>query len=207
MQAPGACWLCLHYYFIVVLYHVVPALWTVLNAHRVISHTQTKLLSEEVRNFGLTYVVGFVQGDKEKALGLSVSPLMDRAHKGGITRSQVPLPSCVTISKTSSLAYRAHLLTISTQTLLDACCASEIPSADLAVTAGFQCHFAPVVQVGFSNIVGLPLFKAMADVFEDSAPLYEGALANFQAWEAAAAEDALQRTGSAASRSDAGSQA
>jgi len=63
------------------------------------------------------------------------------------------------------------------------------------------------VQVGFLNIVGLPLFKAMADVFEDSAPLYEGALANFQAWEAAAAEDALQRTGSAASRSDAGSQA
>ncbi|DBA85497.1 TPA: hypothetical protein ACH3X2_000442 [Trebouxia sp. C0005] len=91
----------------------------------------------------------FQQGDKEKALGLSVSPLMDRAHKGGVTRS----------------------------------------------------------QVGFFNIVGLPLFKAMADVFEDSAPLYEGALANFQAWEAAAAEDALQRTGSTAIKSDAGSQA
>ena len=29
------------------------------------------------------------QGDKEKALGLSVSPLMDRAQRGGITRSQV----------------------------------------------------------------------------------------------------------------------
>ncbi|KAL0020928.1 hypothetical protein WJX77_011898 [Trebouxia sp. C0004] len=53
-----------------------------------------------------------------------------------------------------------------------------------------------IQQVGFFNIVGLPLFKAMADVFEDSAPLYEGA--NFQAWEAAAAKDALQRTGSAA---------
>lgn len=101
MQAPGACWLCLHYYFIVVLYHVVPALWTVLNAHRVISHTQTKLLSEEVRNFGLTYVVGFVQGDKEKALGLSVSPLMDRAQRGGITRSQVPCSLHVTLSKIS----------------------------------------------------------------------------------------------------------
>ena len=29
------------------------------------------------------------QGDKEKELGLAVSPLMDRTHKGGITRSQV----------------------------------------------------------------------------------------------------------------------
>ena len=32
-----------------------------------------------------------VQGDKEKALGMSVSPLMDRKNKGGITRSQVHL--------------------------------------------------------------------------------------------------------------------
>ena len=31
------------------------------------------------------------QGDMEKSLGLSVSPLMDRTHKGGITRSQVRL--------------------------------------------------------------------------------------------------------------------
>lgn len=31
------------------------------------------------------------QGDKEKVLGLSVSPLMDRAQRGGITRSQVQL--------------------------------------------------------------------------------------------------------------------
>ena len=54
-------------------------------------------------NVCLTYVVGFVQGDKEKALGLSVSPLMDRAQKGGITRSQVPFPLHVTILKTSSL--------------------------------------------------------------------------------------------------------
>lgn len=51
------------------------------------------------------------------------------------------------------------------------------------------------MQVGFFNIVGLPLFKAMADVFEDSMPLYEGALANFQAWEAAAAEDVQSTTG------------
>lgn len=30
-----------------------------------------------------------VQGDKEKAAGLPVSPLMDRSMKGGMTRSQV----------------------------------------------------------------------------------------------------------------------
>lgn len=32
----------------------------------------------------------------EKALGLSVSPLMDRTHKGGITRSQVYQQSLLT---------------------------------------------------------------------------------------------------------------
>ena len=52
-------------------------------------------------------------------------------------------------------------------------------------------------QVGFFNIVGLPLFKAMADVFEDSVALYEGALANFRNWEAAGADDALSTTASA----------
>lgn len=34
-----------------------------------------------------------VQGDREKEVGLTVSPLMDRRHKGGITRSQVRLCS------------------------------------------------------------------------------------------------------------------
>ncbi|DBB06401.1 TPA: hypothetical protein ACH3X1_011962 [Trebouxia sp. C0004] len=33
----------------------------------------------------------------EKALGLSVSPLMDRTHKGGITRSQIGFFSIVGI--------------------------------------------------------------------------------------------------------------
>ena len=33
-----------------------------------------------------------MQGDREKQLGMGVSPLMDRKNKGGITRSQVRLP-------------------------------------------------------------------------------------------------------------------
>ncbi|KAL3147885.1 putative 3',5'-cyclic phosphodiesterase pde-3, variant 2 [Trebouxia sp. C0010 RCD-2024] len=32
----------------------------------------------------------FRQGDKERELGMPISPLMDRAHQGGMTRSQVP---------------------------------------------------------------------------------------------------------------------
>ena len=31
----------------------------------------------------------FQQGDQEKACGLTVSPLMDRNQKGGMTKSQV----------------------------------------------------------------------------------------------------------------------
>ena len=114
MQTPDACRLCLHYLFDSLLHHVVPALWTVLIAHFVINHTQTKLLSAEILNVCLTYFIGFGQGDKEKALGLSVSPLMDRAHKGGITRSQVSFPLHKTVLKTSSPDCKAHLLTFST---------------------------------------------------------------------------------------------
>ena len=33
-----------------------------------------------------------VQGDKERELGMPISPLMDRAHQGGMTRSQVLHP-------------------------------------------------------------------------------------------------------------------
>ncbi|DBB07279.1 TPA: hypothetical protein ACH3X3_008783 [Trebouxia sp. C0006] len=70
----------------------------------------------------------FRQGDKEKACGLTVSPLMDREHAGGMTRS----------------------------------------------------------QLGFLNIVGIPLFKAMAELFEGTQPMLDGVLANYRQWEAAA---------------------
>ncbi|KAL0021983.1 hypothetical protein WJX77_002623 [Trebouxia sp. C0004] len=71
----------------------------------------------------------FQQGDREKEIGLPVSPLMDRSNKGGITRS----------------------------------------------------------QMGFFSIVGLPMFKAMADVFEGVQPMLDGVMANYRSWEAAAA--------------------
>ena len=34
---------------------------------------------------------GGLQGDKERSLGLPISPLMDREHQGGMTRSQVTM--------------------------------------------------------------------------------------------------------------------
>lgn len=68
---------------------------------------------------------GGVQGDKERAAGLAVGPLMDRTQQGGMTRS----------------------------------------------------------QMGFFSIVGIPLFKAMVDLFEDARPMLDGVLANYHHWE------------------------
>lgn len=42
-------------------------------------------------------------------------------------------------------------------------------------------------QMGFFSIVGLPMFKAMADVFEGAQPMLDGVMANYRSWEAAAA--------------------
>ena len=67
----------------------------------------------------------FRQGDKERDTGLPVSPLMDRGHKGGMTRS----------------------------------------------------------QIGFYSIVGIPLMKAMTDLFPDTQPVLEGVMANYHLWE------------------------
>ena len=40
-----------------------------------------------------------------------------------------------------------------------------------------------VLQMGFFSIVGIPLFKAMAELFEESKPMLEGVLANYRHWE------------------------
>jgi len=42
------------------------------------------------------------------------------------------------------------------------------------------------LQLGFFNIVGLPLFKAMAELFEEAQPMLEGVMANLRLWEQAA---------------------
>ena len=42
-------------------------------------------------------------------------------------------------------------------------------------------------QMGFFSIVGLPMFNAMADLFDGARPMLEGVLANYRSWEAAAA--------------------
>ena len=39
--------------------------------------------------------------------------------------------------------------------------------------------------MGFFSIVGIPLFKAMAELFEDAQPMLDGVLANYHHWEAA----------------------
>lgn len=44
------------------------------------------------------------------------------------------------------------------------------------------------MQLGFFNIVGIPLFKSMADLFEDARPMLDGVLENFRHWEAGAEE-------------------
>ena len=41
------------------------------------------------------------------------------------------------------------------------------------------------LQMGFFSIVGIPLFKAMAELFEESNPMLDGVLANYHHWEAA----------------------
>ncbi len=40
-------------------------------------------------------------------------------------------------------------------------------------------------QVGFFNIVGLPLFRAMVGLFPNAQPMLDGALVNYHEWEKA----------------------
>lgn len=43
------------------------------------------------------------------------------------------------------------------------------------------------MQMGFFNIVGVPMFSAMVDLFEGARPMLEAVMANYRNWEAAAA--------------------
>lgn len=39
------------------------------------------------------------------------------------------------------------------------------------------------LQLGFFQIVGIPLFKAMVDLFPDAQPMLDGVVTNFKHWE------------------------
>ena len=41
------------------------------------------------------------------------------------------------------------------------------------------------MQMGFFSIVGIPLFKSMAELFAEAKPMLDGVLANYRHWEAA----------------------
>ena len=60
------------------------------------------------------------------------------------------------------------------------------PSSDLFTLLNLRSPWYNL-QMGFFTIVGLPMFKAMADVFEGAKPMLEGVMGNYRAWEAAAA--------------------
>ncbi|KAL0039442.1 hypothetical protein WJX79_008577 [Trebouxia sp. C0005] len=45
-------------------------------------------------------------------------------------------------------------------------------------------------QIGFFNIVGTPMFKAMVDLFPDAQPMLDGVIANLRQWEESAAQAA-----------------
>lgn len=47
------------------------------------------------------------------------------------------------------------------------------------------CDGSDIWQVGFFNIVGIPLFKAMVDVFEGMQPMLDAVQANCRYWESA----------------------
>ena len=42
-----------------------------------------------------------------------------------------------------------------------------------------------MLQMGFFSIVGIPLFKAMVDLFPEAQPVLDGVLANYHHWEVA----------------------
>ena len=47
------------------------------------------------------------------------------------------------------------------------------------------------MQLGFFNIVGIPLFKTMVELFPESQPMLDGVLANFHHWEVGTSDEDL----------------
>ncbi len=118
------------------------------------------------------------QGDREKAARMAVSPLMDRC-KDGITKSQVRPAGALLLA--ARLAARALAQ--------DGCqLVMQPPPLTLHVHAG-EPGATPRVspppkmpQVGFFDIVALPLFSSWAAVFPESLPLVRAAEDNCSRW-------------------------
>lgn len=47
-----------------------------------------------------------------------------------------------------------------------------------------------LLQLGFFSIVGIPMFRAITDLFKDAQPMLDGVLANYRSWEQMAAKAA-----------------
>ena len=48
-------------------------------------------------------------------------------------------------------------------------------------------HFSVGLQLSFFSIVGIPLFKSMTDIFEETRPMLQGVMENYKVWEKDAA--------------------
>lgn len=47
-----------------------------------------------------------------------------------------------------------------------------------------------MLQLGFFSIVGIPMFRALVDLFPDAQPILDGVLDNYHEWESIAANQA-----------------
>ena len=137
----------------------------------------------------------FRQGDSEKVSGLSVSPLMDR-EKNGITMSQVGLlKGCrFTHCEGGEFIHRKPWLT---SMMVDQRPEGTHISNPILIGNPARHHdvlqvgfFAypifvnpdDVPQVGFFDIVALPLFQSFAQAFADATPLLEAVKDNYNMW-------------------------
>ncbi|DBB14759.1 TPA: hypothetical protein ACH3X3_004373 [Trebouxia sp. C0006] len=65
------------------------------------------------------------------------------------------------------------------------CCLTVSPLMDRTLQGGMTRS-----QIGFFNIVGTPMFKAMVDLFPDAQPMLDGVIANLRQWEQSAEQAA-----------------
>lgn len=56
---------------------------------------------------------------------------------------------------------------------------------------GMLLTLSPCLQLGFFNIVGIPLFKSFAELFPEAQPMLDGVMSNFKHWEQGTAMEDL----------------